>query len=228
MPNQRHPLTVRSIEQIFGIWKQNGGRYSHLSSLPLKLVLSYQNEFLLEWRVLYPRIYPAQTEQIPVLYSERAEDIAHRNHYYNRYQRKWCNGVLTTIRTTHNCCKRILENSKCSYTQQVQAKFESKQIGSASYRRFVIKFWIYVKHPCVLLKIARSHLILVSQGEVLRLDLWLKFNVIRQNPSLRLAEHNLSNITAREVSSLNKCFDRKKANGPDKNSLVVLKNINPE
>lgn len=164
---------------------------------------------------------------------ECASEIAHGDHYYHLYCRVgWGWGSIGSLLALQIACshyKRILQNTRSRYAHSVQAKFEYKDLVPLSSRKYRIKFLNREKSskPAIINN-AESIIFLYDKARLFAITLASNCFFKWWQPFTRLppSQGSQTVISKRwKLPDFLKCLDTKKATGPDKISVIVIKNI---
>lgn len=164
-----------------------------------------------------------------------AAAIAHRNHYFNLYQRNKSDAYKTLFRQASNRCKRVIEQAKLLYTERTRDQISSQKLGTRDFWRIANSVLKRDKSSIPPLFNGPEVLTLASDKAKLFGEQFAKNSTLNDKDCPLPNFPKRTNISFSEVSVTPKLVSKAisqlemgKASGPDEIPVVVLKNCAPE
>ena len=197
---------------------------------------------LSEWIQVGIETYvPSKTYQVrpatqPWFTPECSAAIAHRNHYFHRYQRSMTTTNLRLFRQARASCKRVLLTAKANYASHTRSLVSSQRLGTKDFWKICNRVLNKTKSSSTPLVNADGSVSVSSDSKAQRLcDQFASNSTIRdagvQLPSFPpRTQHSVSLplISSKRVQKLIFELDSSKASGPDSIPVTVLRHCAPE
>ena len=181
------------------------------------------------------RKYQVKPHSTPWFSPAIAAAISHRNHFYHRYQRCSSEDNKSLFTRARNDCKKIIEEAKRSYQNQVHDRLVSESVGSRDFWRIYRSFSNKGKSlipplfngPEVLTSAASKAELLAKQFSCNSTldDTGHVLPEIQPKTDVNLSSLH---ITPEMVADVIKFLDSSKATGPDEIPVIVLQKCSPE
>ena len=181
------------------------------------------------------RTYQVKPHSNPWFSPACAAAISHRNHYFHKFRESGSDGDRRNFTKARNDCKRVIEEAKSNYQNQVHDRLVSQSVGSRDFWRIFNS--ISRKGKSSVPPLFNGPEVLTSTSD--KVELLAK--LFSSNSTLDDSGHQLPdfpprtdvqfshiNVTAASVASIVKNLDPSKATGPDGIPVIVLQECSPE
>ena len=181
------------------------------------------------------RTYQVKPHSNPWFSPACASAIAHRNHYFHKYHKTGNSLDKINFVIARNDCKRVIDEAKNQYQNQVHDRLLSQSVGSRD-------FWRIYNSTCRRGKSSVPPLLNVPKVLIpgsAKAELLAK--IFSSNSTLDDSGHQLPDFPSRsetqfsdvaistvKVAKIIKSLDPSKATGPDGIPVSVLQNCSPE
>ena len=195
-----------------------------------------------EWIQIGIEAYvPSKTYQVrsvsqPWFTPECSAAIAHRNHYFHRYQRSMTTSNLKLFRQARSSCKRVLLTAKANYASHTRSLVSSQRLGTKDFWKICNRVLNKSKSSSTPLVNADGSVSASSYSKAQRLCDQFASNSTISDAGVELptfpsrTQHSLSLplISSKRVRKLIFELDSTKASGPDNIPVTVLRHCAPE
>ena len=184
---------------------------------------------------------PSKTYQVrpvsqPWFTPECSAAIAHRNHYFHRYQRSMSITNLRLFRQARASCKRVLSTAKANYASHTRHLVSSQRLGSKDFWKICSRVLNKSKSSSTPLVNVDGSVSVSSESKAQRLCDQFASNSTINDAGAQLpifpprTQHTVSlpQISSKRVQKLIFELDSSKANGPDSIPVTVLRHCAPE
>lgn len=181
------------------------------------------------------RTYQVKPHSNPWFSPACAAAIAHRNHFFHQYHRSGTMGDKQLFNNARNRCKRVIEEAKQNYLNQVHDRIVGQSVGSRDFWRIYKS--ISNKGKSSVPPLFNGPEVLTSTSD--KAELLARF--FSSNSSLDDSGHQLPefpsrtgeefctvDITTVKIANIIKSLDPSKATGPDGIPVIVLQKCSPE
>ena len=197
---------------------------------------------LLEWIQVGIEIYvPSKTYQVrpasqPWFTPECSAAIAHRNHYFHRYQRNMTTTNRRLFKQARASCKRVLSTAKANYASRTRSLVSSQRLGAKDFWKTCNRVLKKSKSSSTPLVNVDGSVSVSSDSKAQRLCDQFASNSTINDTGVQLptfpprTQHSLPlpRISSKRVQKIIFQLDSSKASGPDSIPVTVLQHCAPE